>query len=76
MWFPFEVQGIDGVVDGLVEDLCVGEGLMGEIMGFEVAPDGFDVVEFRRVFGQPLDAGPMVVGGERGPGDCRPAPPP
>ena len=27
MWFPFEVQGIDGVVDGLVEDVCVGEGL-------------------------------------------------
>jgi hypothetical protein len=26
MWFPFEVQGFDGVVDGLVEDLCVGEG--------------------------------------------------
>ena len=44
-WFPFEVQGIDGVVDGLVEDLCVGEGLMGEIMGFEVAPDGFPLCQ-------------------------------
>ena len=28
MWFPFEVQGIDGVVDALVEDVCVGEGLI------------------------------------------------
>ena len=47
LWFPFEVQGLDGVVDGLVEDVCVGEGLMGEIVGFEVAPDGFDVAYVR-----------------------------
>lgn len=68
MCFSFEVQGLDGVVDGLVEDVCAGEGLMGEIVGFEVAPDGFDVVEFGRVFGQPFDAQPMGAGGERGPG--------
>ena len=57
IWFSFDVQSLDGVVDGSVEG--VGEGLIGGIMGFEVAPDGFDVVEFGRVFGQPLDAQPM-----------------
>ena len=56
IWFSFEVQSLDGVVDVAVEDFRVGEGLMGEIMGFEVSPDGFDIVEFGRVFGQPLDA--------------------
>ena len=68
MCFSFEVQGGDGVVDGSVEGLRVGEGLVGEVMGFKVAPDGFDSVEFGRVFGQPFDAQPMVAGGERGPG--------
>ena len=52
----FGVQSLDGVVDGAVEGFGVGEGVMGEVMGFEVAPDGFDVVEFRCVFGQPFDA--------------------
>jgi hypothetical protein len=41
---------------------------MSEMMGFEVAPHCFDVIEFGRVFGQPLDAEPMGAGGERGPG--------
>ena len=68
IWFPFEVQGLDGVMDGPVEDVCVGEGLMGEIVGFQVSPDGFDVVEFGRIFGQPLNSKPMVAGGQRGPG--------
>ena len=53
-------------MDCAVEVFCVGEGLMGEIISFEVAPNGFDVVEFGRVFGQPLDARPMGAGGERG----------
>jgi hypothetical protein len=66
IWFPFEVQGLDGVMDGPVKEVCVGEGLMGEIVGFEVSPDGFDVVEFGRVFGQLLNAEPMVAGGQRG----------
>ena len=47
IWLSFDVQGLDGVVDGAVEDFCVSEGLMGEIMGFEVAPDGFDVAYVR-----------------------------
>ena len=68
IWFPFEVQGLEGVMDGPVEDVPVGEGLMGEIVGFQVSPDGFDVVEIGRVFGPPLNAKPMVAGGQRGPG--------
>jgi hypothetical protein len=61
--FSFKVHGRDGVVDSLIEVFCGGEGLTGEIMGFEVAPDGFDVVAFGRISGQPLGAQPM--GAER-----------
>ena len=39
-------------MDGLVECGGVGEGLMGEAMGFEVTPDRPDIVEFGRVFRQ------------------------
>jgi len=53
------------VVDRLVECVGVGEGLVGEMMRLEVAPDGLDVVQFRSVFGQPLDGEPMCAGGER-----------
>ena len=62
----FDVQSLDGVVDGAVEVFGVGEGLMGEVVGFQVSPDGFDVIEFRCVFGQPLDAQPMGARRERG----------
>src|SRR5665213_4269724 len=37
---------------------------MGEMMRLEVAPDGFDVVEFGSVFGQPLDGEPVRPGRE------------
>ena len=33
-------------MDGLVECCDFGEGLVGEVMSLEVAPDGLDVVEF------------------------------
>jgi hypothetical protein len=48
----------------LVECVGVGEGLMGEMVRLEVAPDRLDVVQFRGVFGQPLDGEPMCAGGE------------
>ena len=60
------VEVVDGVVDGLVERGDVGEGLVGEMMRLEVAPDRLDVVEFGRVFGQPLDGEPVRAGGEGG----------
>src|ERR1700677_5269682 len=37
---------------------------MGEMMRLKVMPDNFDVVEFGRVFGQPLDGEPMGAGGQ------------
>ena len=52
-------------MDGGFESFGVGEGLVGEAMGFEVAPNRFDVVEFGRIFGQSLDGEPMRAGGER-----------
>lgn len=52
------VQAFDGHVDGFVECGDVGERLVGEIMGLEAMPNHFDVVQFRGVFGQPLDSVP------------------
>ena len=49
----------------LVEEAWIGEGLVGEMAGFEIAPDDFDVVEFGSVFGQPLDDEPVGAFGER-----------
>jgi hypothetical protein len=43
-----------------------GEGLVGEVMGLEVAPDRLDVVEFGRVFPQPLDGEPVRASRQRG----------
>ncbi len=45
---------------------------VGEVMRLELAPDGFDVVEFGSVFGQPLDGEPVRPrreGRERQPAD-------
>jgi hypothetical protein len=53
-------------VDGVVERDGVGEGLVGEVMGLEVAPDRLDVVEFGRVFPQPLDGEPVRASRQRG----------
>jgi hypothetical protein len=58
------IEGADGLVDRLVESVGVGEGLMGEVMRLEIAPDSLDVVQFRRIFGQSLDGEPMCAGGE------------
>src|SRR3984957_19683721 len=48
------VEGGDGVVNGGVERVEIGEGPMSEMSGFQVTPDDFDVVQLRGVFGQPL----------------------
>lgn len=40
----FDVQYHDGLMDGRVEALDVGEGLMREMMGFQIMPDNLDVV--------------------------------
>ena len=59
------VKVLDGVEDFAVEVLDVVEGPVGKVVGLQVAPDGLDVVEFGRVFGQPFDAQPMGAGGQR-----------
>jgi hypothetical protein len=39
---------------------------VGEVMGVEIAPGRLYVVEFGRVFRQPLDGEPVCVGGRGG----------
>ena len=34
------------------------------MMRFEIAPYNLDIIEFRRVFGQPFDGEPMGAGGK------------
>jgi hypothetical protein len=56
----------DGVMDGLVEGGNVCEGLVGEVMGLEIAPGRLDFIEFGGVFRQPLDGEPVCAGGQGG----------
>src|SRR5208283_5951357 len=65
----FGVQRADGLVDCPVEGANVNKGLMRQMMRLEVAPDDFDVVQLRRIFGQTLDGEPMRAGGQRGQGE-------
>src|SRR6266436_5164926 len=58
----FRVQVGDGPVDSGVQGVDIGKRLVGEIEGFEVMPDHFDVVELGRVLGQPFDGEPMGAG--------------
>ena len=48
-------------MDGSIEVGGVDEGVVGEIVRFEIVPDNLDVVEFGRVFRQPLDGEPMLA---------------
>lgn len=52
-------------MDGLVKGVGIVEGLVGEVMRLEIAPDDFDVIQLWRIFGKPLDGEPMSAGGER-----------
>ena len=63
------VQGMHGFMDGAVEGVGVSEGLVGEMMRLEIVPDDLDVVEFGRVFWQPLDGEPMLARVEGGKGE-------
>ena len=42
-------------MDGAIERVGVGEGLVGEMMGFEIVPDNLNVIKLGGVFGQPFD---------------------
>ncbi len=48
-------------MDGSVEIGGVGEGVVGEIVRFEIVPDNLAVVELGGVFRQPLDGEPMLA---------------
>ena len=43
-------------MDGALERIGICEGLVGEMMSFEIVPDNLDVVELGGVFGQPFEA--------------------
>jgi hypothetical protein len=51
MAISFRVQVGDGTVGSGVEGVRIGKRLVGEIKGFEVMPDHFDVVESRAHLG-------------------------
>ena len=53
-------------MDGLFERGGVGEGLVGEVIGFEIVPDRLDIIEFGRILGQPFDGEPVGAGGQSG----------
>jgi hypothetical protein len=59
------IKVFDGRMDCLVECVDVGECLMGEVMRLQVVPDDLDIIEFGRVFWQPLNGEPVCPGGER-----------
>src|SRR5580658_4605405 len=58
---PFMIEAIDSERDGGVQFLDRTEGLMCEEVAFEIAPSAFDIVQFRGVFGQPLDRQPGAL---------------
>ena len=50
MTTPFTVECGDGIMDGHVQRICIGERLVGEMMGFEIAPNHLDIIELGRIF--------------------------
>src|SRR5438477_8135409 len=52
-------------MDSVVEMIGVGEGLMSEEVGFEIAPGALDVVQLWGIFRQPFDSEP-ISGGQSG----------
>ena len=52
-------------MNGAVQSVSVGKGLMGEVVRFQVVPDKLDVSQFRRVVGEPFNGQPVRAGGER-----------
>ncbi len=46
-------------MDGAIEMVVVGEGVVGQMVRLEIARDDLDVVELGRVFRQPFDGKPV-----------------
>ena len=64
----FDVELNHGLLDGAIEVIRAGEGLVGEVMPLQVPPDPFNVVQFRSIFRQPFDPEPVGALGEGGTG--------
>jgi hypothetical protein len=62
MRLPLVVETGDSVRNGSGESGGIGEGAIGELMLFEVAPAPFDVVQLRGVFRQPFESEPGALG--------------
>ncbi len=62
----FSVELDHGLLDGAIQVIRAGEGLVGEVMPLQVAPEHLDVVQLRGVFRQPFDREPMSTLGEGG----------
>ena len=45
------IERVHRLTDRAVESAKISEGLVGEMLRFQVAPDGLDVVELGSVFG-------------------------
>src|SRR5919205_509355 len=54
----------DGLVNGAIEVIRAGEGLVGEVMPLQVAPETLDIVQLRSGFRQPLDREPVGTRGK------------
>src|SRR3954471_22256523 len=64
MAVSFGIELHDSFMDGAVEVIRAGEGLVSEVVPLQVAPDPFNIVELRSVFRQPLDREPVGALGE------------
>jgi hypothetical protein len=49
-------------MDDITESVDIGEGIVGELMLFEVAPASFDIVQLGGVFRQPFEGEPGALG--------------
>src|SRR5215218_2586943 len=56
------VEAGGSLMDGAVESVDIGEGVVGEIMLLEITPASFDVVQFGGVFRQPFEGEPGARG--------------
>src|SRR5881275_3030075 len=59
MAVSFGIKLDDSLVNGAVEVIRAGEGLMSAVMPLQVAPDPFNIGQLRGVFRQPLDREPV-----------------
>src|SRR5215211_6697788 len=56
------VEAGDSIMNGAVESVEIGEGMVGEIMLLEVTPASLDVIQLGGVFRQPFEGEPGALG--------------